>query len=76
MTRQQTVMLILLLLLAVFVAVLALRTNKPPWLPEDSDHAVFTGAAVCNVCHGPDAPAPRSRNHPVGRDCMRCHGRR
>jgi cytochrome c553 len=76
MTRRQLVMLVLVVMVAAFIAGLALRTDKPPWMPEDADHAIFVDAEGCVVCHGPEGPLPRSRNHPVGMDCMRCHGRR
>jgi mono/diheme cytochrome c family protein len=28
----------------------------------------------CVVCHGPEGGSPRDPNHPIGNDCLRCHG--
>ena len=41
-------------------------------MPQDVDH-VWNGAEGCLDCHGPDGGLPKSQNHPVGRDCQRCH---
>jgi hypothetical protein len=76
MNRKQIVAVLALLAIAALVAVLALRNPQPPILPPDEDHAVFDGAEACLVCHGASGGVPRSRNHPLGEDCTRCHGRR
>jgi len=75
MSRQQIVLLSVLALIAGLIAVLALRNPQAPILPPDQDHALFVDGEACFECHGPDAPAPQSKIHPVGSDCMRCHGR-
>jgi hypothetical protein len=74
MDRKQVSLLAALALLAALVIVLAVRNRQPPPLPEDGEHR--GGAAVdrCLACHGPEGVLPRSRNHPVGLDCLRCHG--
>lgn len=64
-----------LALIAGLVLFLALRTRQPPFLPRDEPHAQFVGAGPCLVCHGAEGPAPQSKNHPLGNDCTRCHGR-
>jgi len=64
----------LLLVLALLVAYLAWRNPQPPLLPADEAHARFSGPEACMACHGPEGALPQSRNHPVGRDCLRCHG--
>jgi hypothetical protein len=75
LNRQQIILLGLLALLVLAVVVLALRNPQPPLLPTDETHRGFAGADACLECHGGDGPAPRSRNHPIGNDCLRCHGR-
>jgi cytochrome c553 len=74
-SRTQIVLLALLILTAGLLAALAMRNRQPPILPADEDHAVFTTAEDCLVCHGSDGGSPQSRNHPIGPDCLRCHGR-
>ena len=74
MNRRQLVWIVILILGAAFVGVLVLRNRQAPRLPVDIDHAAFRGADACLECHGPDGGAPQSRNHPVGRDCLNCHG--
>jgi len=73
MTRRQILALLALAALAAVVAVLASRNPRPPYVPADADHARWEGAAACLACHGPDGPLPRSPNHPLGDDCLRCH---
>ena len=72
MKSAQWISLAAIALLAVLIAVLVFRNRQPPFLPTDSDH-VWQNAETCNDCHGPDG-IPKSRNHPVGQDCKRCHG--
>jgi hypothetical protein len=75
--RTQVVALVMLVIAAAVVALLALRTRQPPLMPADPAHAAFAGAESClGACHGPDGGVPRSRNHPLGQDCLRCHGAR
>ena len=72
MKRTQWISLGAIFALAALIAVLAFRNRQPPFLPTDSDH-VWRGAEACAECHGPDG-LPQSPNHPVGKDCTRCHG--
>jgi cytochrome c553 len=74
-SRTQIVLLALLMLTAGLLAVLVMRNRQPPILPADEDHAVFAGVQDCMACHGTDGGSPRSKNHPIGPDCLRCHGR-
>jgi mono/diheme cytochrome c family protein len=76
MTRRQAVLLVLLLLAAAAVGWLALRSRQPPLLPADAAHAEAAGTPACLECHGPGRPFPRGPNHPLGEDCLRCHGAR
>lgn len=74
MSRRQWVLLAVLVACGALVAVLATRTRQAPFLPADAVHAEFTSVEACLSCHGPDAVAPRSKSHPLGNDCLRCHG--
>jgi cytochrome c553 len=74
-SRTQIILLSILIVTAGLLAVLVMRNRQPPILPADDDHAVFDGAEACMVCHGADGGMPQSKNHPIGPDCMRCHGR-
>lgn len=76
MRRVQLVLFAALAALAALILVLALRNRQPPFLPADADHATSRETADCLVCHGPEGPSPRGRNHPNGIDCFRCHGSR
>jgi hypothetical protein len=75
MNRLQSALVAAILLVGALVVVLALRNRQPPVLPADEEHASFPGAEPCLACHGPDGGLPRSQNHPLGDDCLRCHGR-
>ena len=75
MSRKQWMLLAALVVAATFVAWLALSSRQPPILPADDVHASFESAADCTSCHGTDGAVPRSRRHPLGDDCFRCHGR-
>jgi hypothetical protein len=66
--RTQWIALAAIALLGAVVLLFVLRNRQPPFLPNDSDHA-WNGAESCLECHAPQDP-----NHPVGQDCMRCHG--
>jgi len=73
--RTQWIALFVVAALAGFIVYLALRGRQPPLLPADEDHTVFVGAGTCLVCHDPNAESPQERNHPLGNECTRCHGR-
>lgn len=76
MSRKQIALLVVVALAAVAVFLLARSNRQPPLLPGDEEHAAFVSADACLQCHGPDGPYPRGRSHPVGRECLQCHGRR
>jgi hypothetical protein len=61
---------------AALVVWLALSSRQPPVLPGDETHATWDGASTCLACHGPDGALPQAAKHPLGEDCLRCHGRR
>ena len=73
MSRRQIILLLALALLAATVGWLLIRNRQAPRLPADGEHASFVDADTCLACHGPEGPAPRSRNHPIGRRCLQCH---
>jgi hypothetical protein len=76
MKRARLIGVLLLAAAAVLVLVLARRVRQPPPLPDDAEHAVFHDAASClGACHGPGGSSPRASDHPLGFDCLRCHGR-
>lgn len=74
MKRVQGILLAVVLLLGAVVTVLALRNRQAPVLPNDADHRRGPIPAACLECHDTGGSHPRSKNHPVGNDCMRCHG--
>ena len=74
MSRNQIVALGAVVLIAAFLAALALRTRQPPVLPDDEAHGQFVSSDECLTCHGPDGVLPTSKNHPLRTDCMDCHG--
>ena len=74
MKRTQLILLGLLALVAIGAVFLMLRNPQPPILPDNADHR-WINADTCLDCHGVGRSHPQPRNHPVGRDCMRCHGR-
>jgi hypothetical protein len=74
MRRVQTIALVVIALLAGFTIYLAMRGRQPPILPADAEHARVLGEEDCLICHDPNGDSPRARNHPLGDDCMRCHG--
>ena len=76
MSRKQWIAIALIAAAAAFVAWLARSTRQAPLLPADETHSRFESAPACLACHGPDAPVPRSRQHPLGDECLRCHGSR
>ena len=72
MKRAQWISLAVIFVFAALIVVLMLRNRQPPVLPADEEH-VWHSTEACMECHGPDG-TPVSPNHPVGRDCLRCHG--
>lgn len=76
MKSVQAISVLVILVLAAVVVFLAMRERQPPLLPGDADHARFIAAEACLSCHGPQGSHPQGKNHPLGADCMRCHGRR
>ena len=76
MSRKQGALLVALAAAAAFVAWLAFHGRQPPLLPGDETHASFVSPAECLTCHGPDASVPRGPKHPLGDECLRCHGNR
>ena len=76
MSRKQGVLLGVLAAAAAFVGWLAFHGRQAPVLPADETHAAFVSPAECLTCHGPEAAVPRSPEHPLGDECLRCHGSR
>lgn len=73
MKRSKIVALLALLAFAAIVVALSLRNRQAPWIPDDAEHAAAIAPADCESCHGHDGVLPRSPDHPIGRDCGRCH---
>jgi cytochrome c553 len=76
MNLKQWILLAAIVVAAGFIAWLAWSSRQPPLLPADDAHAVFESASGCLNCHGAGSPVPQSPEHPLGEDCLRCHGRR
>lgn len=76
MKAAQIVSILALVTVAALVIFLVVRGRQPPLLPFDADHARFVSSGACLSCHGPEGSSPQPRNHPLGTDCMRCHGMR
>ena len=76
MNRKQLVLLSIIALAAAFIAWLAWASRQPPLLPDDAAHTTFVSAASCLECHGQEGAVSQSRQHPLGEDCVRCHGSR
>lgn len=76
MSRRQWIALAVLALAAAVAGWLAWSGRQPPLLPHDPTHAGFESPAACLACHGEGRAVPRTPRHPLGDDCMRCHGRR
>jgi hypothetical protein len=74
MSRTQGILFGVLAAVALLVVWLSLRTRQPPVLPVDEDHRNLSDLEECLICHGPDGGAPQSSDHPLGFDCLRCHG--
>ena len=76
MRRSQWIVLVAIMVAAAFVAWLALTSRQAPLIPADDVHRTFESASACLGCHGPGAAIPRSPKHPLGEECLRCHGLR
>ena len=76
MKRNQMLVLAAIAIVAAFVAWLARSSRQPPMLPKDDVHRTFESAATCLSCHAADAAVPQQPRHPLGDDCLRCHGAR
>ena len=76
MSRKQWMILAAIGTVAAFVLWLALSSRQPPLLPDDDVHRTFESARACLDCHGSDGAVPKSAQHPLGEDCLRCHGTR
>ena len=76
MQRRQWLVLAAILAVLAFVAWLARSSRQAPLLPADDTHKTFDSARACLDCHAPGAPVPQSPRHPLGDDCLRCHGQR
>ena len=76
MKRRQWIVLAAIFVAAAFVAWLALSSRQPPLLPADEVHRRFESAEACMDCHAAGASSPQSQKHPLGDDCLRCHGQR
>jgi hypothetical protein len=72
--RSQLIALVVVALVAAFTIYLAVRGRQPPMLPADEEHTSIVGADDCLICHDPNAASPQAKNHPLGDDCLRCHG--
>jgi hypothetical protein len=75
-TKTQRIVLAALAVAAAFVLWLSLKSRQPPLLPADETHAAWDNAEACDACHGAGAAVPKPAKHPLGFDCLRCHGRR
>ena len=75
MSRRQWTLLAAIVIVAAFIAWLARSSRQPPMLPGDDVHAVFESARACLSCHSAEGAVPRPPRHPLGDDCLRCHGR-
>ena len=76
MNRRQWIILSFIAFAAVFIAWLARSSRQPPLMPDDEAHATFVNAFTCRECHGAEGTVSQSKQHPLGDDCVRCHGRR
>jgi hypothetical protein len=71
--RTQWIAVAVLAVLAGVIVVLMLRNRQAPVLPADPEH-VWRGSEACVACHDADGVLPRSSNHPLGPECLNCHG--
>ncbi len=75
MPRKHWTVLAVIAIAAAFILWLAYRSRQAPLVPDDPTHATIRGARFCLGCHGPAGAVPQPPNHPLGEDCLRCHGR-
>ena len=75
MKTTKTILIGGIVVVAVLVGLLLSRQRQPPFFPPDATHARFINAETCLTCHGPGGSSQRDRNHPLGNECTRCHGR-
>jgi len=73
-SRAQKLFLVVILMMMLGVGLLVWRNRQPPILPDDEYHRGPATGENCLTCHGPEGEFPKSRNHPLGPDCGRCHG--
>jgi len=58
----------------VVLAVLFLISGpQSPRIPDDENHVVWNRTTLCLDCHGPEAVAPRGKEHPPKDACLKCH---
>lgn len=74
MNKTRVAALGVLVVAIAFVIWLAHSSRQPPVLPADETHARWESATACETCHGPEGPVPKPPTHPLGFDCLRCHG--
>ena len=73
-SRAQKLFLAVVMFMMLATGLLVWRNRQPPFLPDDEFHFGPRTAENCMTCHGPQGDLPQGRNHPLGRDCGRCHG--
>ena len=76
MNRKQWIILAVIASAAAFIAWLAWASRQPPLLPKDDAHETFASPGACMGCHGTEGAVPQSSRHPLGEECLRCHGSR
>jgi hypothetical protein len=70
---KNTIWFILFAAAVILVLVLLSSGKKPPYIPDDSIHAVITVDAACAACHAPGKTAPLKPSHPPKEQCLICH---
>jgi cytochrome c553 len=74
--KTRAILLAAIALAATLIVWLSIKSRQPPLLPADETHASWENAQACDTCHGPESAVPKPPIHPLGFDCLRCHGRR